>query len=186
MEQVRKFLTNMKQTAIVGLIGSIVLFFIQYISVRPFNILTRVAFLLSYLGLIVYFIIIVMRIFLKKGNVKLANNFLIASFVISIVFKILLFYLSRFFTGIGTNIPILDILLLLYFISILYKRNVFINNKIFALILIVFCIYSILDCISVFGYVSILQVVRCISYLMIVPYFYNYYNLIKRGIKNDK
>lgn len=189
MEHIKKFITNTRITAIIGLIGSIILFILQYISFRHFHILTRITFILSYLGLMIYFIIIVMRIYLKKGNIKFANNFLIASFLISIILKILsLFIFYKFFSGIVADIPILDLLLLLYFVCIIYKRKTFINNKIFALVLLIYFLRIIVAFCSnkYINYYTGFQALSSIGYLMIIPYFYNYYNLIERSLKNAK
>ena len=55
-----------------------------------------------------------------------------------------------------------------------------INNKMFAIILILYCLYGFI------GNILLFQIIITIGYLAIIPYFYNYYNLVKGGNNNGK
>ena len=185
METLKGFFSNTKKTAILGMIGSILLFIINYISLRPLNILNRIVLILPYFSLVIYFIIIVMRMYFKKGNVKVANFNLIFFFSVSILYNILIKVLYKYTYVSFEVIPniitiILNIILLLYFRGILLRKKSVINNKMFAIILILYCLYGFI------GNILLFQIIITIGYLAIIPYFYNYYNLVKGGNNNGK
>lgn len=98
MEKVKEFLKDTKKTVILGLISSILIccyhfYNIAVIEYSSFSIaiLTLIATLteLQFVGFLVYFIILLMRLYKKKGNIKLANRILAFSLVISLVAQIL-------------------------------------------------------------------------------------------------
>ena len=75
----------------------------------------------------------------------------------------------------------------LYFINILLRKIKLINNKTFAIITIAVSIYQLLRCIFIiYGASEILLLdmlyfVKYLAHITIVPYFYNYYELLKGG-----
>lgn len=163
---------NIKKTAIIGLIGSILLIIPNFIYliieltsywyyITYVGLLRTILSIIGYIGLIIYFTTIVLRTHFKRGNIKLANYSLIGLFACSTIF----------------SPRIINIFLLLYFISIISKKA-FIPNKVFVIGMLLCSIHTFL------GF-SLTTLIMTIGYLMIIPYFYNYYNLIKKGGLNN-
>lgn len=177
----KEFLKSPKKTAILGLVGSFLMLTTTFTSSYTSNLILN-SNNLYIIGLIVYFIIILMRMYKQRGNIKIANALLITTYILSLI--------SSVFINIAEGESILvDVLLfgitILYLSNILFRKIKFINNKIFAVILLGFSIYQIIR----FGtyifinneieFYLISDFIKYLGYIAIVPYFYNYYELLK-------
>ena len=177
MEKLKEFMSSPKKTAILGLIG----IFIMLISVLRHTIgedafeLGVITMSHTYIwGLLAYFIIVLLRIFKQTGDIKIANYLLIASLLIAIIGNIL----NRQFINV-----IVLVLLELYILNILLRKKNFVNNKIAFIILIIYIIYAFIFKGKIFVFERdildyLTQVIGC---LLITPYFYKYYELLKEG-----
>ena len=181
MEKLKDFFSSPKKTAFLGLIGSIIMLITTITTLDTTNITLNI-YNLYIIGLIVYFSIILIRMYKQKGNIKLANTLLlvtyIASFIVSSVVDLML----------GESI-LIDIILfgtiILYLCNILFGKLKIINNKIFAVIVLGFSVFQIIQFIIYFFSETDLYLIsysiKYFGYMAIVPYFYIYYNLLKEG-----
>lgn len=181
MEKLKELMSSPKKTAILGLSGSILMLITTFTSLYISNLILN-SYNLYIIGLIVYFIIILMRMYKQKGNIKVANILLLTTYIISFVAVIFVDIVE------GESI-LIDIILfgtiILYLCNILFRKIKFINNKIFAVILIGFSIYQLIR----FGIYFLNETelylisyfIKYCGYITIVPYFYNYYELLKGG-----
>ena len=182
MERVKEFLNSPKNTAILGLLGAIGLTFISW-----------------EIGLIVYFIFVLLRMKHKKANIKISQVILIINYVLfAINYIVSFFYLVNDLkvtvqyskiTFLYYHLPSLIVALYyiintLYFVRIFFLKNTRVNNKMFVVISVLFVICGIIQIIA--GGFSIELVIQLISRIMIIPYFYSYYNLLKGENKNAK
>ena len=127
-----------------------------------------------------YFIYIVLRFYKLKGNIKIGNYILITTFVIAIIGNIL--------GRLWINVIVL-IIFELYLLNIFFRKKTFISNKIALMVLIIYIIYSIfLNNSRTYFFVENLFdfITQIIGYLFIIPYFYNYFELLKGENKNGK
>lgn len=195
MNKIKALFTSPKKTAILGLIGSIILFaiygyycFLNIFYLQYYNSLFYIASqFISYLpviSILIYFIIVLLRMYYKKGNIKLANNLLIVSFILQsiwIVFNMVLVYIvSNNIIYLLYDIPhlLLGIANTLFFFRIFKKKKNFVNNKVYTIAMILYSIYC------VFTGSSFLSLIRHLCILSKIPYFYNYDKLLG-GNKND-
>lgn len=179
----KEFLKSPKKTAILGLIGTIIMLipvfkFILGEDFFEFGIVT--IYHTYFWGLLIYFIIVVFRLFKLKGNIRVTNFILIITLGVSIIGNILGNSLI--------NVIVLAILEL-YLINIFFGKNTFINNKIACVVFILYIFYSIivLDFKTYFFAENIFDfVTQIVGYLFIIPYFYGYYELLKEEKENGK
>lgn len=187
----KEFFKSPKMTAILGIIGSILMI--------PSLICTTSSFFdfLPYiyvLGFIIYFVTVLLRMFMQKGNIKIANYILIISVIVPIIICILNIRYAMNMTGIIYLITY--IVMALYFCNILLRKPKLINNKVFAIILALYSAYQLFILYSISKtYMSyrfsvefelISEVIKYIGYLLIIPYFYNYYNILKGENRSGK
>lgn len=184
----KEFLKSPRKTAILGLIGSLIMTITIFATYETHALIYNFCNLYIF-GLIVYFIIILERIYCQRGNLKVTNFLLVGTYIISLCVTI--------FEDIteGESI-IIDTLIfgiiILYFCNILFRKLKFINNKVFAITVIGVSMYQIINiCRYSFEYnesnlYTILYLIRNLAYMTIIPYFYNYYNLLKEENKNGK
>ncbi len=179
----KELLKSPKKTAILGLIGTIIMLipvfkFILGEDFFEFGIVT--IYHTYFWGLLIYFIIVVFRLFKLKGNIRVTNFILIITLGVSIIANILGNSLI--------NVIVLAILEL-YLINIFLGKNTFINNKIACVVFIIYIFYSIivLDFKTYFFAENIFDfVTQIVGYLFIIPYFYGYYELLKEEKENGK
>ena len=184
MNNIKDFLSSPKKTAILGLIVCSLMLLLNFIiNFNIFNILTD----LYVIGLIAYFIIVLIKMYNKQVNIKIANYILILAYsiqlLLSLIFNIghlgfsrYLGYINffRLFCIFAYIIPIL------YFFNILLRKKNFVNNKFFAVVIIIYTVIELVSMMrySIYGNVEIL-IIYYISYIFIIPYFYNYYKILK-------
>lgn len=178
------FFKSPKKTAILGLIASIIMLITTLTTLYTSNIILN-SYNLYIIGLIVYFTIILMRMRKQKGNIKTANTLLLITYIISFIGVILVDIAEGDFL-------LIDIVLfgtiIVYLFNILFRKLKIINNKVFAIFLIGFSAYQSIR----FGIYFldekdlylILYSIKYLGYMAIVPYFYNYYELLKEENRN--
>ncbi len=171
MNKVKEIFSNTKINIFLGIIGCVLFLIIGrsfYFSIENY---------LFILGLLWYFITLLNRIYRKKGDIKIANYLLISCYVLQILVT---FIGYRYGYGYICNLTILCfgfVIPALYFFNVLLRKKLVINNKIFAI--------SILLClIPAYFSGGYLMAIEFLVYLLIIPYFYNYYELLKEEISN--
>lgn len=178
----KELLKNPKKTAIVGLIGILIMLIsvLRYTVGEDFFEFGMITMYHTYIwGLLVYFIIVLLRIFKKQGDIKIANYLLIVSLGIAIIGNIL-----------GRQIVNVIALVLfgLYILRILFRKKNFVNNKIAFVILILYIIYTFIYRRMIFIFTSDIldYLTQAIGLLLIVPYFYGYFEILEEENKNGK
>lgn len=178
----KEFLKNPKNTAILGLLGGILMLCSNLLYNYYFGLAFKGIFFYSLklglesvfsIGIIIYFLIVIMRLYSQKGNIKVAKYMLLVSLIVHIITIFL------FNQDIITSIIFLAITL--YIFRILFNKDMPINNIAF---LIVLSAYSLLNCFSIIQQKDMLTgfkylLIMYFSYIFIIPYFYNYYELLK-------
>lgn len=178
----KEFLGSPKKTAILGLVGSLIMLISMFLYSQHFLIST--IYNVCFIGLIIYFVIILSRMFKHRGNIKFANYILIITFIISILASIILGILEGEFFTLD---DLLLIIITLYFSKILLRKVKLINNNAFAIIVIGLSIYQLIRYGSIIFSVKEIEIldlsyfIKHLTYITIVPYFYNYYELLKGG-----
>ncbi len=186
MEKLKAFFCNSKKTVVLALIMNIIAIIIVYLLYYPFSLGIRLIGCLENAGILIYFMIITFRLYQKKGNVKVANYILIIYFVIKILSLLInVFRISSItFYDIVFNfiIPIIVyVISTLYFCKILFKIKIpFIDNMIFTTALLIYISNMLISNFTIYS------IILALSYLSIIPYFYNYYELLERSCKDDK
>lgn len=175
----KEFFKSPKETAILGLVGSVIMLITTFTTLYTTNILLNI-YNLYIIGLIIYFTVILMRMYKQKGNIKIANTLLLITYIISFI-GVMLVDIAE-----GDSF-LIDIILfgtiILYLCNILFGKLKLINNKIFAVIIIGFSVYQLVR----FGVYFLNEkdmylisyCIKYLGYMAIVPYFYNYYELLK-------
>lgn len=175
----KEFFKSPKKTAILGLIGSVIMLITTLSTLYTTNILLNI-YNLYIIGLIIYFTVILMRMYKQKGNIKIANTLLLITYIISFI-GVMLVDIAE-----GDSF-LIDIILfgtiILYLCNILFRKLKIINNKVFAVIIIGFSVYQLIRFGTYFlnetdSYL-ISYCIKYLGYMAIVPYFYNYYKLLK-------
>ena len=178
----KEFLKSPKKTAILGLVGSVIMLIPMFLY-SHYSLIYNFSHI-YFIGLIIYFVIVLLRMFKQKGNIKFANYILILTYTVSILASIIVGIAEGEFFTLD---DLLLIIMTLYFINILLRKIKLINNKTFAIIIIAVSIYQLLRCIFIiYGASEILLLdmlyfVKYLAHITIVPYFYNYYELLKGG-----
>ena len=184
----KEFLKSPKKTAILGLFGSLIMMIVMFMKIDEYLLILNI-YNLYIIGLVIYFVIILIRMLKQKGNIKIANYTLIITNIISLFGTIFVNIAEG--EMIFTDIIIFAIVIL-YFCNILLRKLRFINNKVFAIVIIVTSIYHLINiCRYILNYNEIevyiiLDFIKYLAYITIVPYFYNYYDLLKEENENGK
>ena len=178
----KEFLRSPKKTAILGLTGSLIMLIHMFLYSKQFLIST--IYNVCFIGLIIYFVTVLSRMFKQRGNIKFANYILIITFIISILVSIILGILEGEFFTLD---DLLLIIMTLYFSNILLRKVKLINNNAFAIIVIGLSIYQLIRYGFIIFSVKEIEIldlsyfVKHLAHITIVPYFYNYYELLKGG-----
>jgi hypothetical protein len=178
MEKIKKFLNSPKKTAILGLVGIIIILIpvLKFIIGEDLFELSIISMYHTYIwGLLIYFAIVLLRILKNKGNIKIANYILIITLVVTIICD----FLAKQIVN-----AIVLLILELYLINILIKKKTFINNKIALITMLIYIVYSIiLPNYRIYFFVqsTLDYVTQIIGYICIIPYFYGYYILLNKG-----
>lgn len=178
----KEFLKSPKKTAILGLVGVAIMLIsvLRYTLGEDFFEFGVISIYHTYIwGLLFYFIVVILRIFKQKGDIKIANYLLIVSFIIAIIGNTL--------GGQFVNVIVLALFELYMLRTLLRKKN-FVNNKIAFVILILYMIYAFIFKRSIFAFESDIldYLTQVIGLLFITPYFYGYFEILKEENKNGK
>lgn len=178
MEKLKKFLNNPQNSILMGLIMTIIYFLYEILVCAKFS--NKIFFILSNsynIGLIIYFSIILLRLKGKQINIKNAQNILIALYIITLL-------------GCLRNFNILNIAYLIVFLLYLcgiFNKKFYINNKIFLILniayIVIYILFDIFDSYYFSNIQFIYYLIFILSKMLIIPYFYNYYNLMKGSEK---
>ena len=84
MEKVKEFFRDNKKTAILALIGSVILLAYYWYISGFIRLLLRYV---GYIGIVVYFANVLLRMYKKKGNIRVANYILIVTLIIQTIIK---------------------------------------------------------------------------------------------------
>lgn len=188
MEQVKEFINNPKKTAIVGLVTSISIVLENIVFRPPYSILILILSLFPTIALLIYYSIVCLRLYKNTGNVMIARNILVIAYFIKAITDILQIFLSKFVGGIysaGILTTIVDCFIAIYLYFILFKGSTKISNKIFAVVIIVTYLYSLINLIS-YGYFNILTLINYVLNIAILLYFYSYYEELKGDNMENK
>lgn len=178
----KEFLKSPKKTAILGLVGSVIMLIPMFLY-SQYSLISSL-YNVYFIGLIIYFVIVLSRMFKQRGNIKVANYILIITYIISILASIILGILEGEFFTLD---DLLLIIMTLYFSNILLRKVKLINNKAFAIIVIGLSIYQLIRYGFIIFSVKEIEIldlsyfVKHLAHITIVPYFYNYYELLKGG-----
>lgn len=168
MEKLKDFFKSPKYTALLGLTGSIIMLLpIIFIIDTNFlfgSILSGILNSILGIGFLLYFIVFLLRLHTNKGNIKVANTFLLITIILQ--FILLIGYIPK------TLYTIIIFLIFtgffMYFINIFYMKNNFFNNIYFLIIIVLYILFVFSNIYQLIGMVAI------------TPYFYNYYNFLKK------
>lgn len=190
MESIKKFFASPKRNAILGLVSSILMLlqavFIIVINVEfEFQEISHIIRNFVSLGFIMYFSIILYRMNIRRGNLKRVTNILIVFLILTILSLILLQVadIMNFSNIIAITV---NIIILIFLFNILKRKSTKFSNNIFLVVIVAYTIYQlVIDNMNTtiftneFDTRTFLIWLCNVSYLGIVPYFYNYYEILK-------
>ena len=188
MEKVKSFITSPKKTAILALICISIICGIklpQIVEQRQMDIydVMIISSDIYILGLMYYFFIVIMRMYGRKCNLNIANYVLITSWIITVILNIAMFgmpLISIYFPlGILWINCIIDIFIIIYLYNILLRKTNLISNKIFVIAVLLYVVLLTITC-------NMWNRGGIVVLLTSMPYFYNYYNFLKRSKGNGK
>ena len=135
-------------------------------------------------GYIIYFSIVAMRLYKQKGNIKTANYILMIFSIMSLITSLVsLIQFINYGGYLNTEILFIfiELINIIYLVNILFKKAKmkYITNKLFAIVNILFAIYCIIS-----ASFNLITFMYYIGYLLRIPYFYNYYELLKGSKEN--
>ena len=81
----KELLKSPKKTAILGLVGSVIMFLIVLMTFSSQLLITNTVYNLFIIGLVFYFTVVLMRMTRQKGNIKIANYILIITYTITLI-----------------------------------------------------------------------------------------------------
>lgn len=192
----KEFFKSPKKTAILGLISSAIMLLPIFFTNGIIYIIDYISYNFYFIGFIIYFSIVLLRMNGKNSNIKKANYFLVISIIITIISSGIWGLLEG--EGIFTLNDIALLAMILYFSNIFFKKAKFMNNKIFITVVTIVSIYLIIN--NIVGLVTnydeiiyfidlayvLFRYIKYLAQIIIIPYFYNYYNLLKEENKNGK
>lgn len=178
----KKIMTNPKITASLGLIGGIVLLVSKYMYdslEQDFFSYKWILESIFKIGIIIYFSIICIRLFMKKGNIKVANIILIGTLIIFDVLFLIYQNIISF---------LVFLIVLLYFVNILFGKKTYINHIVFLIDMLFYVVFNCYSVAQISDFASQLNLIlpQYLAYLLIIPYFFGYYILLKEEDQNVK
>ena len=165
---------NPRKTAQIGLVSMLCWVILYFLS--DGYLIKTIFCSLENIGLIIYFSIIFLRLNNTKININIANIFLILFYIFDIILSSILEEEYKF-------VVILKMVITMYFVNILFikNENKILNNYTFLGASIIITIMN-MDIDLSNEYVFMISIIDFINYsarIFIIPYFYNYYNLLK-------
>lgn len=178
MGKVKEFLQDDKKTTILAFVGSVILLAYYLIFYFGGAFISIILDKTSVIGFVVYFAMILLKMYKKQVNIKVANYVLIITLIIQTV-SYGIMTIARVAYGIA-NIDefaeiMVNIISIIYFFNILLKKPNFINNKIYLITVIVGFAFQMVQP----SFFSSGEILLSLCSFTVVPYFYNYYELSK-------
>lgn len=207
MENVKEFFGSLKKTAMLGLISSILMmiYIIMQMSSRTQGflviILNAIQLLPMVIGFIVYFSIVTLRMSKENISLKIGNNILLICLVITLVAVVIITIIYYEFSIISILNIIIRSITIIFIYNVTLKKSTKISWIWFALSIVYLVVIDIINIINIWranNYllnlyptsetitILILKTISCVSYIGIIPYFINYYNIVKEGKINGK
>lgn len=189
LEKTKKIFTNPIITITIGLVGALVYAIIHIFIMRSAPVIQSILYNLYYVMLVVYFICVLLRLKKINANMKIIQYMLLGSILISFVIYIISLFIYY------SAISIHDILFIIpyigffiYFLNIFNIKEVkFANNNFFIASTFINILPFIILMFSASSFFEILMyLLNILLPISIVPYFYNYYNLVKEKKENGK
>ncbi len=192
MEKIKEILKDTKKSTLLGLISSCLILAIPLVAGYSLDIASILFYSQDTIGFIVYFAIMYRRLCKKSGSIKVANIVLIITCITPLLFSFrnlivntigcISSYYYEFYDVLGALIDFAKCLIIVLFLfNILYRKNNFVTNKMFAGIIIATCAFDFL-----MSGLNIMILFIGMCYLGKIPYFYNYYILLKGEKENGK
>lgn len=178
MKKIKGFLQDNKKTTILAFVGSAILLAYYLILYFEGDFISIILDKTSVIGFVVYFAMILLKMYKKQVNIKVANYVLIITLIIQTV-SYGIMTIARVAYGIA-NIDefaeiMVNIISIIYFFNILLKKPNFINNKIYLITVIVGFAFKMIQP----SFFSSGEILLSLCSFTVVPYFYNYYELSK-------
>ena len=178
MKKIKEFLQDNKKTTILAFVGSAILLAYYLIFYFEGDFISIILDKTSVIGFVVYFVMILLKMYKKQVNMKVANYVLIITLIIQTV-SYGIMTIARVAYGIA-NIDefaeiMVNIISIIYFFNILLKKPNFINNKIYLITVIVGFAFKMIQP----SFFSSGEILLSLCSFTVVPYFYNYYELSK-------
>lgn len=207
MENVKEFFGSLKKTAMLGLISSILMmiYIIMQMSSRTQGflviILNAIQLLPMIIGFIVYFSIVTLRMSKENISLKIGNNILLICLVMTLVAVVIITIIYYEFSIISILNIIIRSITIIFIYNVTLKKSTKISWIWFALSIVYLVVIDIINIINIWranNYllnlyptsetitILILKTISCVSYIGIIPYFINYYNIVKEGKINGK
>lgn len=207
MENVKEFFGSLKKTAMLGLISSILMmiYIIMQMSSRTQGflviILNAIQLLPMLIGFIVYFSIVTLRMSKENISLKIGNNILLICLVITLVAVIIITIIYYGFSILSILNIIIRSITIIFIYNVMLKKSTKVSWIWFALSIVYLVVIDIINIINIWranNYllnlyrtsetitILILKTISCVSYIGIIPYFINYYNIVKEGKINGK
>lgn len=203
----KEFFGSLKKTAILGLISSILM--IIYIIMQMSSmtqgflviILNAIQLLPIVIGFIVYFSIVTLRMSKENISLKIGNNILLICLVMTLVAVIIITIIYYEFSILSILNIIIRSITIIFIYNVILKKSTKISWIWFALSIVYLVVIDIINIINIWranNYllnlyptsetitILILKTISCVSYIGIIPYFINYYNIVKEGKINGK
>lgn len=178
MKKIKEFLQDNKKTTILAFVGSAILLAYYLIFYFEGDFISIILDKTSVIGFVVYFAMILLKMYKKQVNIKVANYVLIITLIIQTV-SYGIMTIARVAYGIA-NIDefaeiMVNIISIIYFFNILLKKPNFINNKVYLITVIVGFAFKMIQP----SFFSSGEILLSLCSFTVVPYFYNYYELSK-------
>lgn len=188
LEKTKKTFTNPIITIIIGLVGTLIYIILHIFIMRSAPVIQSILYNLYYVILIVYFTCVLLRLKKINANMKIIQYMLLGSIPISFVMYVItiLYYSGISIHDILFIIPYIGFFI--YFLNIFNIKEIkFANNKFFIASIFINILPFIILMFSAGSFFGILIcLLNIILPISIVPYFYNYYNLVKGKKENGK
>ena len=178
MEKIKELLRDNKKATILAFVGSAILLAYYLIFYFEGDFISIILDQPSVIGFAVYFAMILLKMYKKKVNIKVANYILIITLIIQTV-SYGIMTIARVAYGIADIDEFVEIIVnvisIIYFFNILLKKPNFINNKVYLITVIVCFAFKMIQT----SFFSSGKILLSLCSLTVVPYFYNYYELSK-------
>ena len=203
----KEFFGSLKKTAMLGLISSILMmiYIIMQMSSSTQGflviILNAIQLLPTVIGFIVYFSIVTLRMSKENINLKIGNNILLICLVMTLVAVIIITIIYYEFSILSILNIIIRSITIIFIYNVTLKKSTKVSWIWFALSIVYLVVIDIINIINIWranNYllnlyptsetttILIIKAISCVSYVGIIPYFINYYNIVKEGKINGK